>query len=206
VRTTLRELLPDIWTWPWFSERHGYDFNGYLFRHGAGNLVVDPVDMPDDVLEQLADVGVARILITNRNHTRASAKLRERTGARVAIHPADAAYARAQGAVIDDDLGLGERVGPFTIVGADGKSPGEVALHWRERRILVIGDACVGKPPGACALLPESVIDDPAALRRTLARLCRDLDFDALLVGDGAPILSGGHAALANLVKTFSGD
>jgi len=67
----------------------------------------------------------------------------------------------------------------------------------------VIGDACVGKPPGSCALLPESVMDDPAALRRTLARLCREIEFDALLFGDGAPILSGGRAALQSLVRTF---
>jgi glyoxylase-like metal-dependent hydrolase (beta-lactamase superfamily II) len=205
VRSPLRELLPDVWTWPWFSDRHGYDFNGYLFRHAAGNLVVDPVEMPEALLEEFADIGVARILLTNRNHTRASAKLRDRTGARVAIHPADAGHARAEGAVIDDDLQLAEQVGPFTVVAAAGKSPGEIALHWRERRILVLGDACVGRPPGACALLPESVMDDPALLRRTLARLCRELDFEALLLGDGAPILSGGRAALADLVKSFPG-
>ena len=200
----LHELLPDVWTWPWFSERHGYDFNGYLFRHPAGTVVVDPVEMPDEVLEELADIGITRILITNRNHARASQKLRERTGARVAIHPADARHAREQGTTIDDDLRLGEHAGPFTVVAADGKSPGEVAFHWPQRRILVVGDACVGKPPGACALLPDTVMDDPAALRRTLARLCRELDFDALLCGDGAPILAGGRAALQNLVKTFS--
>jgi len=34
-------------------------------------------------------------------------------------------------------------------------------------------------------------------------RLGRELEFDALLFGDGAPILSGGRAALQNLVKTF---
>ncbi len=200
----LHELLPDVWTWPWFSERHGYDFNGYLFRHAGGNVVVDPVAMSDEILEELADIGVSRIFITNRNHTRASGRLRERTGARVAIHPADARHARAEGAVIDDDLRLGDHAGPFTVVAADGKSPGEVALHWPQRHILVIGDACVGKPPGSCALLPEAVMDDPAALRRTLARLCRELEFDVLLFGDGAPILAGGRAALANLVKTFS--
>jgi glyoxylase-like metal-dependent hydrolase (beta-lactamase superfamily II) len=148
-------------------------------------------------------MGVARILLTNRNHTRASRRLRERTGARVALHPADTAYARAQGAVVDDDLLVGQRVGPFVVVDAHGKSPGEIALHWPQRRILVVGDACVGKPPGACSLLPQNVIDDITALRGSLARLAREIDFDALLLGDGAAILSGGRAALQALVKTF---
>jgi glyoxylase-like metal-dependent hydrolase (beta-lactamase superfamily II) len=199
----LREILPDVFTWPWFSERHGYDFNGYLFRHPSGNLAVDPVEMPNGVLGELTAIGMSAILVTNRNHTRASRRLREATGARVAIHPADAAFARAQGASIDGELHVGERIGPFTVLSAAGKSPGEVALHWPERKILVVGDACVGKPPGECALLPESVIDDPTALRRSLVRLARTTDFDVLLVGDGAPIVRGGRAALERLVASF---
>jgi glyoxylase-like metal-dependent hydrolase (beta-lactamase superfamily II) len=200
----LRELLPGVLTWPWWSERHSYDFNGYLFLHPTGNVAVDPVEPPARVLDELEKIGVARILLTNRNHTRASTAVRDRTGARVAIHPADAPYARSQGATIDEELRAGERVGPFIVVGAEGKSPGEIALHWPERRLLVVGDACVGKPPGECALLPESVIDDPAALRRSLARLARTIDFDALLLGDGAPILADGRAALERLVTTFA--
>ena len=203
AKPQLRELLPDVFTWPWFSERHGYDFNGYLFRDPSGNVAVDPVEMTDDLLDEVARLGVARIAITNRNHTRASGRLRERCAARVAIHPADVAHARVQGMTIDDELQVGERVGPFVVLGAAGKSPGEVALHWPERRLLVVGDACVGKPPGACALLPESVMDDPAALRKSLTRLARTVDFDVLLVGDGAPILTGGRAALEKLVATF---
>ena len=196
--------MPGVLTWPWFSERHGYDFNGYLFRHPTGNLVVDPVDAPAAVFDELARIGVARIVLTNRNHTRASAEVRRRTGARVAIHPADAAYARSQGATIDDGLDAGEWIGPFIALGVEGKSPGEVALYWPERRLLIVGDACVGKPPGECALLPESVLDDVAALRQSLARVARTIDFDALLPGDGAPILAGGRAALERLVASFA--
>ena len=32
MQATLRELLPEVWTWPWFSERHGYDFNGWILQ------------------------------------------------------------------------------------------------------------------------------------------------------------------------------
>lgn len=199
----MKILLPDVLGWSWFSERHGYDFNGYLFRHPRGNVAIDPVEASAADLDALAGEGVARIVLTNRNHVRASRELRERTGARVVMHGADAAYARGQGAAVDEEIAVGGRVGPFVALDAHGKSPGEIALHWPERRLLVVGDACVGKPPGACALLPESVIDDPAALRRSLARLAAEIDFDALLVGDGAPILTGGRTALRALVATF---
>jgi glyoxylase-like metal-dependent hydrolase (beta-lactamase superfamily II) len=195
----MRELVPDIFTWPWFSERFGYDFNGHLVRHPSGNLAIDPVEPSDADLAELVREGVARVLLTNRNHYRACAKLREATGARVAIHPADAGFLREREVAVDDALEPGQTVGPFTVVGAPGKSAGEIALHWPERRILVVGDACVGNPPGEVGLLPARAIDDAALLARSLRGLC-ELDFDVLLVGDGAPILEGGKAALERLV------
>ncbi|MBI2534730.1 MAG: MBL fold metallo-hydrolase, partial [Deltaproteobacteria bacterium] len=89
-----------------------------------------------------------------------------------------------------------------TVVGVPGKSPGEVALHWPERRILIVGDAVVGDPPGRCKLLPEKVVDDPARLRESVRSLLA-LDFDILLPGDGAPIPQGAKARLRELVNTF---
>lgn len=199
----MREILTCIFTWPWFSEPHGYNFNGHLIRHPEGNLCVDPVEPSDDDLAELARQGVARILITNRNHSRAANKIRARTGARTAIHPADAPHARREGAELDDELKVGEKVGPFVIVGAPGKSPGEVVLHWPERQILLVGDAVVGDPPGKCKLLPDKVVDDPPRLRDT-ARSLLALDFDILLVGDGVPILQGAKQRLRELADTFS--
>jgi glyoxylase-like metal-dependent hydrolase (beta-lactamase superfamily II) len=196
----MKEILPGILTWPWFSERHGYDFNGYLVRDAGGNVCIDPVEMSDAVLDELAAGGVATIVLTNRNHFRASMKVRTRTGAKVLIHPADAAFARDKGVTVDGELADGMRAGPFTVVGAPGKSPGEVALHWPSRRLLIIGDACVGKPPGSCALLPPAAIDDLPMLRESLRKLSQ-LDFDTLLLGDGACILSGGRAALTALAS-----
>ena len=195
----MREILEGIFTWPWFSQRNGYDFNGYLVRLAGGNLCVDPVEMTGEVLDEIERFGVQRIVLTNRNHFRASMKVKERTGAPIAIHPADAAFAREKGTRIDEELRAGQRVGPLEVVPAAGKSPGEVALHWPERRILFVGDACVGKPPGACALLPDAVIDDKPRLVASLRALAA-LEFDALLLADGAPILTGGRAALLRLV------
>jgi len=197
------EILPGILTWTWFSARHGYDFNGWLFRHAGGNVCVDPVEMTDEVLDQLSAEGAARIVLTNRNHYRASMRVKERTGARIGIHPADAAFARDKGVAVDDDLRPGDRVGQFTVLDASGKSPGEIALHWPERRILLVGDACVGKPPGECALLPDAVLDDKRALIDSLRRLSK-IEFDTLLLGDGASIPGGGRAALERLLAKLT--
>lgn len=199
----MREVVSGILTWPWFSEPHGYDFNGHLVRHPEGNVCVDPVTAPDDVVDALARAGVATIVLTNRNHVRAANTLRARTGARTLIHSADAAYATQQGAEIDGALDVGGRVGPFTIIGVPGKSPGEVALYWPERRILVVGDAVIGNPPGRCALLREKVMDDPPRLRASVRELLA-LDFDTLLVGDGAAIVGGAKERLRELCAGFA--
>ncbi len=199
----MKEILPDVFTWSWLSPRHGYNFNGYLVRLPRGNVCIDPPEMPDDVLAELAQKGVACTVLTNRNHVRACEKVRSKTGAPVFIHPADAPEAERLGAVIDEYLEVGQNLGPLTVHSAVGKSPGEICLHWPERKALFIGDACIGNPPGACSLLPEKVMEDPIALRRSLRRIASELDFDSLLLGDGAPILRGGRAALQTLVATF---
>ena len=198
----MREIVPGIFTWSRFSEPHGYDFNGYLVRHADGNLCIDPVLPDESDLEAIARMGVVKILLTNRNHSRASNAIRERTRAPVLIHPDDAAHARAQGTPIDGALASSERIGPLTVVAAPGKSPGEVVLHWPERRLLFVGDAVIGNPPGQCALLREKVMDDPPQLRRSIIALL-GLDFDALLFGDGTPILRDAKARLTELVQTF---
>jgi len=169
----MREILTDIFTWPWFSEPHGYNFNGHFIRYAGRNLCVDPVEPSEEDLAELARQGVARILITNRNHSRAANKIRARTGARTAIHPADAPHARKEGAELDDELNPGDKAGPFVVIDSPGKSLGEVVLHWPERRILLVGDAVVGDPPGRCKLLPDKVVDDPGRMPSAVEEILR---------------------------------
>ena len=97
---------------------------------------------------------------------------------------------------------MGDKIGPLVVVGAPGKSPGEVVLHWPERKILIVGDAVVGDPPGRCKLLPEKVVDDPARLRASVRSLLA-LDFDILLPGDGAPILAERQRAAQRIVRNI---
>ena len=199
----MQEIISAIFTWPWFSERHGYNFNGYLVCAAEGNICIDPVESDAPTLDAIAHLGVKHIVLTNRNHVRAANVVRTRTGARTAIHPDDAAHAREQGAIIDGDLHVGQRVGPLVVIGVSGKSPGEVAFHWPERRLLVVGDAVIGTPPGHCGLLPDRVIDDPSRLRASVRQLL-DLDFDTLLVGDGSCIMTAARDRLRELVETFA--
>ena len=202
MERSMRDVVSDILTWPWFSEPHGYDFNGHLVRDPGGNICIDPVEPTEDDMNALVREGVTRIVLTNRNHSRAANRVRARTGARTAIHADDADHARSQGTELDDRLEVGAKIGPLELVDASGKSPGEVAMLWPDRGILIVGDAIIGNPPGQCGLLPERVMDDPARLRNNLRKLL-DLDFDILLVGDGESLLRDAKARLKELVETF---
>jgi hypothetical protein len=53
----VREILTGIFTWPWFSEPHGYNFNGHFIQQTGVNLCIDPVEGDDD-LAALAQQGV----------------------------------------------------------------------------------------------------------------------------------------------------
>jgi glyoxylase-like metal-dependent hydrolase (beta-lactamase superfamily II) len=129
----MREIVTGVFTWPWFSAPHGYNFNGFLILDQGGNICIDPVEPDADTLAELTRRGAARIILTNRNHVRAANRVRGATGARTAIHPDDAGYARSQGAELDDELRAGQKVGPLGVVAVPGKSPGEVALHLDRR-------------------------------------------------------------------------
>lgn len=196
------EIVPGIFAWDWLSPRFGYHFHGFFVPHPTGNLAIDPVEMPDLVCDELSQHGISRIVLTNRNHFRDAARLRARTGARVAVHPADAGFVREKGVAVDDALEPGQKLGPFEVLAVPGKSPGEVALCWPERRLLLVGDACVGPKPGVLGLLPDQVIDDRPQLEKSLAELLRR-DFDTLLLADGYHLLAGGHAALERLVGSW---
>ena len=198
----MNEIIPGIFMWSRLSEPHGYNFNGHLVEHEDDNICVDPVAPDAATLEEIVEKGVTQIVLTNRNHTRGANEVRARTGAPVSIHTDDAAHARTQGTEIDAELVVGEHVGPFEIVDASGKSPGEVALFWRQRRILIVGDVLIGSPKGRCALLPDDKMDDPARLRDSVRRLY-GLYFETLLMGDGAPIRHDARIPLAALISTL---
>ncbi|WP_282606254.1 hypothetical protein [Pelagibius sp. Alg239-R121] len=199
----MREVLEGIRSWSRLSEPHGYDFNGYFLTLPSGNLVIDPVDPEEADLERMVSEGVAKILLTNRNHSRAANRIREATKAQTLIHADDVRHARSQGCEVDGELTPGSQVGPLHILSAAGKSPGEVVLYWRERRLAFIGDLVIGNPPGRCSLLPDEKMDDPARLRASVKTLL-DLELDCLLMGDGVSIMTDAKAALRELVSGFS--
>jgi glyoxylase-like metal-dependent hydrolase (beta-lactamase superfamily II) len=195
----MKEIVPDVQTWSVFAADKGYAFNGYAIATEHGTVVIDPPEPAEegwgaiDLLEPFAGVW-----ITNRNHSRAAANFRERYGATVHAHEADAERLEA-GA--DATVGGDERLpGDIELIHVPGKSPGEIAFHLPRSRALVVGDVVIGVPAGELSTYPDKVIDDMDQLYRSAARLLA-YDFDALLLCDGEPLTAGAKQKLEEFVK-----
>ena len=189
----MNEILDGIWRWTWFSEEKGMNFNGYAVRLPEGVVLIDPAYADDATWSAIQNVGKPiSILLTNKDHERASAELRHRFKIPVYIHEAEAPLLAVapemtfgDGATLDGVF----QVHRFRRL----KSPGECAFFWKERRLLFIGDALTGHPAGQLGLVKKHV-DHPEVFEDLKGLL--ELDFDAMLLGDGEPLLSGAKAAL----------
>ena len=192
------EILKDVYTWSVFSEEKKLNFNGYFIptQHALfGNVVIDPPPVSDLDLAQMETLGsVQQILITNRNHIRWSRELQEKFDAEIRMNFADA---QSEDMISDHNFSDGDMLAGFlkAVVIPDNKSPGETALYWEEKKILFLGDALIGKPPGEVSLLPPEKYADIEKARAGI-KVLDPLNFNSVLMGDGEPVLTGGKKAI----------
>lgn len=199
----MKEILKDVYTWSNFSEEKGFNFNGwFVLKQNPlfGNVVIDPPKPSDDDLAQMRSLGgVKEIIITNKDHVRWSNELKKMFDAPIRMPSADVNLVEIE---VDSTFDDGDALAGFlkAVHVPDNKSPGETALYWQMRKILILGDALIGKPPGAVSLLPSEKYADIALARKGIHVLA-DLDFDTLLLSDGQPITEGGKTVVENFIK-----
>lgn len=196
-------LFDDLYLWSVFNETRQLDFNGHLWVRPEGNVLIDPVAMIPSDLEHLERLGgAAWIAITNTDHERQAAFFRERTGAKIAAHDLDADQLSLP---VDRRLADGEELVPGLVALHlhHGKSPGEVALYWPQKKLVLAGDLVVGAPVGRISLLMDEKLQDPPRAALELRKLLA-LDFVHLLVGDGHAILHQGRERLLECLEERS--
>lgn len=197
----MKQVLPGIWQWSWFSEEKKLDFNGLFLTIGEHRILVDPPPMAAAELSQAKRGGqVDYILITNRDHERDAAALQKEFQCQVWVPAADAPQmtVKPDKTYKDGELLAG---GIWAIQLSDQKAPGESALFIQQGKgILVVGDALIGRPPGAVAMLPAEKYADAAKAKEGLKRLLK-YNFDTLLVGDGASIMTGAKPVVENFLS-----
>lgn len=175
-----------MWRWSWYSAEKGLDFNGYALRLPAGLVLIDPAYADEPVWAELERLGKpVKILLTNKDHERASDELRRRFGVPVAIHFEEAPLLQVPP---EETFREGETLlGALETVRFHGlKSPAECAFLWKERRILIIGDLLTGLPGPSLGVVKKHLGNPKVG---EAAERLKDLPFDHLLVGDGAPVV-----------------
>jgi glyoxylase-like metal-dependent hydrolase (beta-lactamase superfamily II) len=201
--TALIPVVDDVWRWSVWNEPRKLWFNGHLLRIGDAAILIDPVPAGEELAEAIEDAGARcgqwLCVVTNSDHRRAAAEARARFGAQVLVARGDADRTELVELAPDDTLGDGDELAGLRAIHLrDVKTPGEIALYWAARKLLVVGDAAIGRPSGALSMLAPSKFADHAAARASVAALA-GLGPEIVLVGDGDDVLTGGAAALAAL-------
>jgi glyoxylase-like metal-dependent hydrolase (beta-lactamase superfamily II) len=199
----LQEVAPGIYMWSTFSEEKGYAFNGFAVSSSEGTLLIDPPEPANGWWEPLDELGPFEgVYTTNRNHARAATLFGRRYGVPVRAHASDADRLATPP---DETLNGGESIGQTVeVIHVPGKSPGEVAFYIGPSNALIVGDVVIGVPSGQLSVYPDELVDDKVELFRSAAKLV-SYDFDALLLCDGKPLLTGGRQALREFVERQEG-
>ncbi|QUQ64802.1 MBL fold metallo-hydrolase [Kutzneria sp. CA-103260] len=195
--------------------------NSYLVDGEDGLTVVDAgrAGAVHVLLKAAADVGrpIVRILLTHAHpdHVQGAPALREKTGAQVLVHSADAGWL-AKGRVpvegrsgamarrydgstagqwtplhADDTVEDGDVVGGLRVIHTPGHSPGHIVLLHEPTRCLLAGDAVFRT--GKLSLGPAGFAADPEAQAAAVARIPDDLN--AIGFGHGEPLTGPEMAA-----------
>jgi len=196
----MEAVAQDIYEWSHYSPEKQLNFNGHLIVAGGHRLLIDPPPLAAEALEAIRREGpIEAIVLTNRDHVRETAAYRGLFRTKVLAPEQDAPLMEIE---VDGVFAHGDRLpgGLRVIHLPDGKSPGESAfLVERDGGVLILGDALIGKPAGSLSFLPQDKFADMAKARAGVRRLL-DFDFDRVLVGDGASIMTGGREAVRKAV------
>jgi glyoxylase-like metal-dependent hydrolase (beta-lactamase superfamily II) len=200
----MKQLLPGIWQWSWFSEEKHIDFNGLFLAVGEHKILIDPPPMTGEASSVVLRNGpVDYIIVTNRDHAREATRYQSEFRCQLQVPDADAPQMdlKPTKTFKDGELLTG---GIWAIQLKDQKSPGESALFIQQGKgVLIVGDALIGKPAGSVSLLAAEKYADVGKAQEGLRRLLK-YNFDSVLVGDGASILTGAKQTVEQLLQPSS--
>ncbi|MEW6324497.1 MAG: hypothetical protein AB1515_03825 [Nitrospirota bacterium] len=198
----MEEVARGVYQWSRYSEEKGLNFNGHLIASEREHVIIDPPLLSDEEVAFVQRLGlISSIIVTNRDHVREADRYRSLFRTKILAPALDAPMMeiRADGVFNHGDRLAGELL---VIQIPDGKSPGESALLLeRDAGILILGDALIGRPPGALSLLPPDKFADAGKAKAGLATLL-GYAFDAVLVGDGVSVLVDGKKAVRRAIET----
>jgi glyoxylase-like metal-dependent hydrolase (beta-lactamase superfamily II) len=197
----MKQILPGIWQWSWFSEEKQLYFNGLFLTIGEHKILIDPPPMTAEARTVIRrQEPIDYIIVTNRDHVREATTHQAEFTCRLQVPEADVDQMDVKP---DKTYKDGELLpGGIWVINLTGqKSPGESALFIQQGRgVVIVGDALIGKPAGSVSMLPGEKYSDVTKAKEGLRRLLK-YKFDSLLVGDGASILTGAKQQVERLLE-----
>jgi glyoxylase-like metal-dependent hydrolase (beta-lactamase superfamily II) len=165
---------------------------------------------------------VSTIILTHYHidHTGNAKKLKEKTGAKVAVHEADAEFvthkkspprpkgllSRAIGVVkaapVDPDILLkeGDMIEGLKVIHTPGHTPGSIALFDAQRKVMFVGDT-VFYAKGQIEGPKENFSWDSKLARESIGKIAA-YDFEVMLSGHEEPLMSGASEKIKKFVAT----
>ena len=203
----IKEILPNIFSWSEYSEEKGLDFNGYLIVGNSESVIIDPPELNIDEEKKLASLvsmnsscSLKAILLTNVHHERSSLVLKELFSVPVWINELDRVSLETP---TNKTFKGGDNLfcGIEAIQLEEQKSPGETAFYIKGQKLMIVGDALIGKVPGQVKMLPPEKFKDVIKAKASL-KLLMNYEFEALLLGDGISILKNAKKALSTFLAS----
>jgi len=180
----LHSPSPGIFCWKGYSEDVKADLSGTAVVVEDGLILVDPIPLAEEALEQLTAAGTPRkILLTSVNHQRDSLNLRGALKIPILAPVETKGEIEADEFFAEGKLPVPE-VKPIRL---PGFAMGETAYLF-ENRALVLGDAMINLAPEGFRMLPEQYCEDPHQAIRSLSRLAGIGEFEILCFAHGMPI------------------
>jgi glyoxylase-like metal-dependent hydrolase (beta-lactamase superfamily II) len=204
------EISPGLWRWTGYHSEWKEDVGAVYCETGDGVVLIDPIVPPEDTdrfwraLDRDVDRQgrVVHVLVTVFWHTRDSAAMVERYGARVWA-PGRARAAIARRSPVSDVFRPDERL-PGGIGALPTARTGEVVFWLPEHATLVPGDVLLGDGDGGLRLCPRSWLPagrDEKALAESL-RPTLELPVQRILVSHGEPVVTNAKTALDRALRT----
>ncbi len=192
------QIIDGVYLWSAFNLEKKLNFNGHILKTPEGTVLVDPVAFSSDDLAYIDASGLKpdALVITNRNHLRERETVLKRWNIPTLLHVLEVEEAQI---TPEQTLRDGDTIYGLVCVHLPGKSPGEIALYWPQRRLFLLGDALIA-PRRKIQTVPVAKQDNPEELKRSL-ELLRTYDFDCLLVGDGDPLLGDAKSVVVDFLN-----